>query len=222
MFKFIKNLFKKEKKIDLNTAENLFKDDKIAKKGSCAGCKLAPMCLNRGDYDYRCDFTVDMSNFDKAKDSILLVEDNEGVINFLEEDIDYLIEQKKIKDKYNILSFTGTLAAFNFEVSQRKLNGLNIKYAILDITLGGSIMTESGNLKYTGVDVLEMIFKYNPEVSFLFYTGNNLNPYINANARLIKQFKDMTGEDIEDYILFKTSLDIDTRRESLVKRLFKK
>ena len=222
MFKYLKKLFNNEKEIDLNTADNLFKNDKINKKGSCANCALAPLCKEKGDYDYRCDYTVELTDFDEDKPSILLVEDNEGVVNFLKEDVQYLEENGLLNNReYNILTFTSNLAAFNFEVAQRKMCGLNIKYAILDITLGGSIMTEDGNIKYTGVDVYEMILKYNPNVKVLFYTGNNLNPYINANAKLIEQFKNITkGKDIKDYILFKTSLDMDTRRKSLSERLF--
>jgi len=84
-------------------------------------------------------------------------------------------------------------------------------------------MTEKGNLKYTGVDVFEMINKNKntpKDFKFLFYTGNNLNPYIKSNEKLINQFKNITGDSIKDYVLFKTSMDIDSRRKYIIEHIF--
>lgn len=176
-----------------------------------------------GVYTPVCDYSVNIPNFSKSRDSILIIDDNEGMVSFLKDDLDYfnlknIIDYKKI----NVITMSSKLAGFIFEATQRKMNGLNIKYAIIDITLGGSVMGKTGNIKYTGVDVYEMIIEYNPEVRFIFYTGNNLNPHINANKKIIDQFYNLTKKDIKEFILFKTSLDMDSRRKYIAKHLFDK
>jgi len=218
MLDFLKKIFLKK---DENTARALFENKDIKQKGSCKDCALQSKCEDQGNYDYRCDYTVDMSDFDRDKRSILLMDDHEGIVSFLKDDLVYLDEKNIIDlDKINVLTFSSNLAAFNFEVAQRKMKGLNIDWAIIDITLGGSVITKDGNVKYTGVDVYEMILKYNPDVKFIFYTGNNLNPYIKANKAIIDKFKSISGKKIKDYILFKTSLDMNTRRDFISKHLF--
>jgi len=222
MIKKIKKMFSKEKKDEL-TSETLFKEDKVKIKGACTNCPLKQLCEDRNNYDYRCDYAIKLPNFDKNKDSLLIIDDNEGLVSFLLDDIEYFNEKGIIDlDKINVITMSSNMAGFNLEVAQRKLNGLRIKWAIIDITLGGSIMTPEGNKKYTGVDVYEMIIDYNPEMKFIFYTGNNLNPHIKTNSLLIKQFKDINNEDINDYVLFKTALDMDARRKYLQKYLFYK
>ena len=184
---------------------------------------FASHCQDRGNYESFCDNAVGI-NYNKKKDSILIIDDNEGMVSFIEDDMDFLNKTKVIKkDEINIISLSGNLAGFSFEIMQKKAKGLNIKWAIIDITLGGSVMTKEGNVKYTGVDVYEMLMEFNPEAKFVFYTGNNLNPYINANKKLIEQFKKVSGgKNIKEFVLFKTSMDMDTRRKYLTENLFNK
>lgn len=166
---------------------------------------------------------LDLHEFDPDKDTILIIDDNEGMVSFLEDDMEFL-EEKGIVDleEVNILGISGLHAAFTFEMLLEKYDCLNIKWAIIDITLGGSKMTPQGNLKYSGVDVFRMIHENNPEVVFFFYTGNSLNPYIHANKALMRQFKEITGEGIMDHVLFKTSMDMDDRRKYIAEVLFGK
>jgi len=227
MFKIIKNLFKKEdKNVQENkeqTAESLFADDKIEINVNCDSCLLKKYCQKRGEVSHECENAIDLPDYNPKLDTILLIDDNEGMISFLMDDMDYFIENKIIdKEKYNILPITGSHAAFTLKLLYEKLSRLNIKFAIIDITLGGSKMTSEGNIKYTGVDTFEMMYKNNKDFNFLFYTGNNLNPYIKANEKLINQFKKLTNKNIKDYVLFKTSMDMTSRRDYITKYLFKK
>ena len=175
-------------------------------------------------YDISCEYPkikLENIDFDFDKDSVLIIDDNEGMVSFLEDDIEFLAEHNLINQhKINILGISGDHAAFTFKTLQDEYGSLNIKWAIIDITLGGSKMTEKGNLKYSGVDVFKMIYDKNPDVKFLFYTGNSLNPYINANKNLIAQFKSINGDDIMSHVLFKTSMDMDKRRKYISKILF--
>jgi len=219
------NFFKKKDNSikDTQTAEELFKDAEIIIKNKkiCDECTFKKLCREKErDASYYCDWVVDI-NFDRNKKSILLIDDNEGMISFLKDDIEYLNDQELLDlNNLNLITMSGAHAAFNLEATQIKAGGLNISYAIIDITLGGTQITDRGTIKYTGVDVFEMIHNYNPDVKFIFYTGNNLNPHIQSNARLINQFKSIYGKNIKDFILFKTSMDIDDRREFISKKLF--
>ena len=221
IFEKLKNIFKKEE--DKLTAESLF-PDKEPTEHSCKGCLIEPYCTKVGGQSNLCKYAIDIKGYDKNKDTILIIDDNKGVISFLMDDIEYLDEEKIINLKtINVITISGTHAAFTLELLYSKLEKLSIKWAIIDITLGGSAMTEKGNLKYTGVDVFEMINKNKntpKDFKFLFYTGNNLNPYIKSNEKLINQFKNITGDSIKDYVLFKTSMDIEKRRKYITKHIF--
>ncbi len=230
--KFIDKIFNKKEEKGV-TSETLFGDetetieyccDDCPLKGKdCSGKVINELRNNKLGIGDSCLFEEEIKQHDPDKDTFFIIDDNEGMVSFLEDDVEYFDKYKVLNAKdINILSLSGNHSAFVFELLQERLKGLNIKWAIIDITLGGSIMTEQGNIKYTGVDVLEMILKYNPEVNFLFYTGNNLNPYIKRNKKLINQFNNITGNNIEDYTLFKTSMDMQSRRKFIAERLFGK
>jgi len=153
----------------------------------------------------------ELPDFNPNKDSILIVDDNPGIISFILDDL----EELEGFDNYNIITFDTNYAAYQFEATQQGYGGLNIKYAILDLTLGGTIPTEDGPVKYTGVDIFQQITIFNPEVKVLFYTGNSLNDYVATSKKIINQFMELTGNDIKDFVLFKTSLDLNGRREFL-------
>ena len=223
IFEKLKNIFKKEKEEDKLTAESLF-PDKEPTEHSCNGCLIEPYCTKVGGPLSLCNYAIDITGYDKDKDTILIIDDNKGVISFLMDDIEYFDENNIIDLKsVNVITISGAHAAFTLELLYTKLERLSVKWAIIDITLGGSTMTEKGNLKYTGVDVFEMINKNKntpKDFKFLFYTGNNLNPYIKSNEKLINQFKNITGDSIKDYVLFKTSMDIDSRRKYIIEHIF--
>ena len=223
MFEFIGKFFKKEEVKDEITAENIFADTEIKIEVDCSTCLLRSQCFKKDQPIHECENAISIPNYNPELDTILIIDDNEGMISFLMDDMEYFVDKKIIDtDKYNILPITGVHAAFTLKLLYEKLPRLNIKFAIIDITLGGSKMTSEGNIKYTGVDAFEMMYSNNPDFNFLFYTGNNLNPYIKANEKLITQFNKITECNIKDYVLFKTSMDINSRRDYITKYLFKK
>ena len=221
------NMFSTEEKEDKLTAASLFEEstedkskvrpcDTTNNKKGCKVCNLGKNKQEKLNLTIQCEWILDLPDYDSSKPSILVVDDNPGIISFMIDDIEALDGKALNIDDYNILTFDTVNAAYHFEATQHKYSGLNIKYAILDLTLGGSIITEDGPVKYTGVDIYQQILIYNPEVKVLFYTGNNLNEYIKSNKKIIEQFSELTdGKKIKDYVLFKTSLDLYGRRKYL-------
>lgn len=221
----IKSFFKSEVEEPKQTADFIFKDEEIDEDTVCSKCNLYTLCNKKRNYT--CGAVTEneaelLKKIDLSKDTILIIDDNEGIVSFLKDDMDYFIEKGIIDKDINILTISGQHAAFTLESYLNHVDNLKIKYAIIDITLGGSKMTPVGNMKYTGVDVFEMLHKRYPRMRFLFYTGNNLNPYIKSNSKLIKQFKLITSDDIKNHVLFKTSMDINTRREYIQDKIFPK
>lgn len=166
-----------------------------------------------GRFNYN-DF--ELAEIDLDKPIILVIDDNEGMVSFLCDDLEEIFGNKL--HSMSVLALSGRDAAFNLKKILTKYE-LNIKYAIIDITLGGSLVYKKHIFKYTGVDVFEMIYSRNKKLNYIFYTGNNLNMYIKSNKRLVELFYDITNEDIFDHVLFKTSLGMDDRRIHLKEKL---
>jgi len=209
----------KEVSCDENT---LFKDEKIILKGTCTDCIFKDYCKDSGNWSEICDFIEKLpEDWDDKKETILIIDDNEGLVSFLWDDIQYIHEKGVIdKNKYNFLLISGKYAAFKFKVLQEKYKKLNIKFAIIDINFGGTNVSTKGNIKYTGIDVFESIQKYNKNFSYIFFTGNKLNAYIKSNQRIIEKFEKLTGESISEHVLFKASVDMDSRRKLLIELFF--
>jgi len=223
---FTKKLFERtfERTDEQGTTEEDLFDDEPEIQDDCSVCELRHQCVTKRACEK--GLVPKLDGIDTSKDTLLIIDDNEGVVSFLKDDIEYFFENDIIKrDEINLLALTGTDAAFALQRIYKRGIDIKIKWAIIDITLGGSKMTENGNIKLTGVDVFEEIFKHTPEkedFKFLFYTGNNLNPYIKSNEKLIEQFKVVKNEGIKKYVLFKTSIDIKSRRSYISKFLFGK
>ena len=213
---------KKEKEYEPQTAEELFKDEEKIDLSSCEDCLMSYNCKAKRKKTDICEFAIDISHIDLTQDVILIIDDNNGVVSFLEDDMEYYKEENIISEETQILSISGSYAAFTLELLLAKVGDLKIKYAIIDITLGGSRQSEEGNIKYTGVDVFRMLYEDNKDIKYLFYTGNNLNPYIKSNEVLMTKYKDITGRDIGESVLYKTSIDMDSRRKFIAEYLFGK
>jgi hypothetical protein len=209
-----------EQNTELQTADELFKDDKGKSINSCEKCPLKYACTGKKEKTENCEYAMDVSDIDFSKDVILIIDDNNGVVSFLEDDMEYYKEEGIISEDTQVLSISGAYAAFTLELLMTKIKNINIKYAIIDITLGGSRHSKEGNVKYTGVDVFRIIYEINPDVKYLFYTGNNLNPYIKSNEVLMTKYKELTKKDIKDSVLYKTSIDMDSRRKFIAEYLF--
>lgn len=143
------------------------------------------------------------------------------MVSFLKDDIEEIFEEHELDiEEYNILEFTSKFAAYQFLATHQHYEGLNITKAIIDITYGGCVQSDDGNIRLTGVDIFSVIYNSNPKVKFLFYTGNLLNKYIKSNRDLMEQFKDIYCDKISDYVLYKTSLGMDDRRKYIAEHLF--
>lgn len=227
MLEFFNILFNKFSAPDIkdnNVSSSLFKEEKEIDlaRNACGNCENKDICKLTDSENYLCGSVVRQENYDSNKPSILLFDDNAGVVSFLEDDIIDLFHKKIIdKNKYNILTFSTQYAAFNLRATLKSYNGLNIKYAIFDLTIGGGIYDEiKGNIVLDGVDAYSDVLSYNPDLRFIFFTGNKLNPYINKNKEIMKKFSDISNKDIKDFIIYKTSLSPEQRREK-IKELIK-
>jgi hypothetical protein len=184
---------------------------------------IEPIVFEDKDYTEMFNNYVENSltfKYDSSKRSILLIDDNPGIISFLIDDLKELAEEGHINlSDYNILTFYEKMAAFDFVKRNDEYNGFNIDMAIIDITYGGRLINNKKVEIFTGVDVFDSLYKHNPKVKYIFYSGNPLNPYIKSNKILINQFHKITGEDIMYKVLVKTSLCLNDRRKA-IKELF--
>lgn len=216
MFEKILDLFKKD---DGPSAEEYFKDEK-PKPTHCQNCTHIEHCEYIPiDSSIPCDAQVKMEDFDENNKTLLIIDDNPGIISFLVDDIEFLQMEGKIPKDLNIITISGVHAAFELDTLLNR-NPIKIDYAIIDITIGGAKMKDGVTHKFTGIDVYGMI--KNPDLKYVFYTGNNLNPYIKSNKLMIDKYRELSGKDLtkREHVLFKTSLNVDKRQEKLVEMLF--
>ena len=220
-FRNVKNKFKKMEKVEdyqLDMISSvIFKETpKDDKHFGCMGCNSYGSCkysdsMKNSSYNI-CDCNVQCKGpYNPEFETFLIIDDHQGVVSFLKDDIDMLQEEGFIKKDINIIGIYGSHSAFCLEMFLEQ-NKVRITKAIIDITLGGSVSTEDGNLRYTGVDVYEMCLKNNKDFEYTFYTGNNLNPYIKSNKVILDRYTQVSGgKNLKDKALFKTSIDMDSR-----------
>lgn len=221
LIRAIKELFKPKPKI-----EDYFINNSIARKSKYAdgvcldSCGFGFFCKGCGLIE-NCTWIQDIPNFNRSKPSILIIDDNPGMVSFLRDDIEEIFNANNMDlEQYNILEFSSKFAAYQFLATHQHYDGLNITKAIIDITYGGCVQSDDGNIRLTGVDIFSVIYNHNPDVKFLFYTGNLLNKYIKSNRDLMEQFKAIYCDKISDYVLYKTSLGMDDRRKYIGEHLF--
>lgn len=189
--------------------------------GSCADCGQLTFCNGAGIIE-NCEWVQDYSKYDLTKPGILIIDDNPGIVSFLEDDLEELTDSGLINvEDYNIFSFTTKNAAYIAFGTMRAYKNLNIQKAIIDITLGGSMVTSKGNIKLHGVDVFEALIEINPNLRYLFYTGNQMNSEVKTISDIMRQYSLLTGKKITDSLLFKTQLSMKDRRTFLYEKLFK-
>jgi len=201
----------------IKSIEKWILDDSLG----CTQCSGNKFCASTGLAD-DCTNVINLSEYDLTKPGILLIDDNPGIISFLEDDLEELDEDGKIKlDDWNVFSFTSKSAAYIMFATLRHYGDLNIKVAIIDITLGGTMNTSEKIIKLTGVDAFEPLLELNPDLRYLFYTGNQMNNHIKTIGVIMQQYTNCTGKKITDNILFKTQMAMSDRQEYLYKKLFK-
>jgi len=186
---------------------------------NCNKCNKRTFCSEI--YQDYCQWGKDLTGYNFSKPGILIIDDNEGICSFIEDDLEELSEDEVINlDDYNVFTFYGKMCAYDFMATVERYPNLNIQKAIIDITYGGAILTDKGNMKLNGVDVFEVLYELNPDVKYLFYTGNQMNTHIKTIGNLMSKYSKITGGKITDNILFKTQFNMIDRRDYLVKKLF--
>jgi len=171
---------------------------------------------------------------------IILLDDNSGSLIFLRSDFDYIarVQQDLKNDKINkideefiellkkeeiyeeflkipfeffdIVSAEGELGAFTIK-KYLEQDG-QCDFAILDIILGG-VQIENGHIvSLNGIDVADLIWKKFPECKIKFFSGCVLN----KKSEETIQFRNITGREIKDFVMFKDP-NIIGRRIEIVK-----
>lgn len=179
-------------------------------------------------YNYQIDLFIDnMNNYmwddsdifiNPNKETIVIIDDNEGICSFLKDDfLNILGDDYK---NYNILTFHSTMAAYNL-ISCLEKNNIQVKYAIIDLFLNGVFKTYEKNIRLTGVDVFEYLYKKFNIKNYLFYTGNQLNSEVKTIKNILDQYKKLTDDNLENKTIFKTSLNIEERQQILKTRVLK-
>lgn len=161
-------------------------------------------------------------DFVMGNPTCLIIDDNYGQVQVLKDDIEYVLNHYGIAN-VNVLPIHGNMGAFDVNDLLYKYNDkLKIKYVIADLTIGGSQRINNENVKLNGVDVVGFLKKYEEDLKIIIYTGNNLNRYIENNAKIANKFKVITGDDIDNYLIIKRELTINERRRAIALRLFDK
>lgn len=163
-----------------------------------------------------------LDDVDFSKPGILIIDDNEGICSFIEDDLEEMDEDGMIVlADYNVFVFSSIMCAYNLIATIQKYSNLNIQKAIIDITYSGTVSTISrGNIKLNGVDVFEILYEMNENIKYLFYTGNQMNKNIKNIGELMVKYTAITNNNIKDNIIFKTQHSMKERRLLLQKKIF--
>ncbi len=187
-------------------------------KDKCIDCHKKIFCSHISEKI--CKWGIHESEYDLTKPGILIIDDNEGICSFMEDDLEELDLNGRINlDDYNVFTFYDKMCAYDLLGTLSRMD-LNIKKAIIDITYGGTVISEAGNIKLNGVDVFEVLYEMHPDLKYVFYTGNQMNYNIKVIGQAMRKYTKITGKKITDNILFKTQLSMDGRRDFFMKTIF--
>jgi len=225
----IKSFFKKEKEEIKenrykNNEDNDFQTDIQDEKNNldkCNNCLFRLHCKIKSNVKL-CEKYRLPENYDPNKKTILLIDDNFGIISFLEDDIKHIFKKYNLnEEEYNIITFSSQDAAIKTIFLTLNEKDFKVDYAIIDLTYGAIIKTDNGNVKFNGVDVLCYLYKKNPNIKFIFYTGNALNKSIKTINDMIDKFKKCYGKDLDEFVINKNQFSYDERFEIFYERFFK-
>jgi len=163
-----------------------------------------------------------LDDIDFSKPGIIIIDDNEGICSFIMDDLEELDDNGDINlDDYNVFMFYGIMCAYDLIATINKYPNMNIQKAVIDITYSGTMLTKKGNVKLNGVDVFEILYELNPNMEYLFYTGNQMNNNIKVIGNLMQKYNKISNKKIVDNILFKTQFSMNDRRKYILENLFK-
>jgi len=226
LFDWFKKNKVEEKTIQLNKKKEKEYDvvKTIVEGSDCDSCPLQRDCEN--SETHMClEKTQQVYNDCKDKDGnikpiIILLDDNAGILSLLEDDLYSLEDDGYINmDDYCIVRFSGILAVFEYLPFLRK----NFKYiqgGIFDLTIGGVLRYKNENVRLTGMDAIYANSLKGINRNIIF-TGNTLNPNIQSNNMVTEQYEKITGRNLIDDVIFKTSFDDKERQRLIYEKLFK-
>jgi CheY-like chemotaxis protein len=162
-----------------------------------------------------------IDSFDSSKPSILIVDDQKGIISIIE---DYMDECGINEKEYNILSFYGSHAAFVMQETLEKLieKGLTkLDIAVVDIVLPGKKKVDGKYTKCDGIDVVIWLNKHLNLTNFVFYTGNVVSAYVGFINEKTDKFQAYFNKDMKDHIIYKGTGSDETNIKEFCKLLKK-
>jgi hypothetical protein len=214
-----KQIIQPEKDSTCDVVKNIIEAEndygKCSRNGNCKSIK-EDICKEKEEYIKKNCTKEDGS----VNPIIILLDDNEGILSLLEDDLYVLDDEGKINiDDYCIVKFSGILAIFDYLPFLRK-NYKHIQGGIFDLTIGGVLRYNEENIRLTGMDAIYANYLKGIKRNIIF-TGNTLNPNIQSNNEVLKQYEKITERNLLDDVIFKTSFDDDERRTLIYDKIFK-
>lgn len=114
-------------------------------------------------------------------------------------------------DDFNILLFTGDMAAFSlFDAIDR---GLKVDYGIFDILIGGYNQYNKEFRILNGIDVVAKILETNKDLSYRFYSGCSLDDNSIESVEFIEKIGISSGL---KYFVISKDRDMDKKKKSIL------
>ena len=138
--------------------------------------------------------------------SILIVDDLDFVYKLYHTDFNMIKREfnKDILSDFSIKFATGNKSGF---IALNEIdNNPNIKFALLDITLGSITKNKKGEyIELDGIDIALYLLDKIPDVKFLFISGHTLNRMNPKMNYYYKKFEEKTGLKIDKFYLYKNT-----------------
>ena len=141
------------------------------------------------------------NDYDTNKKTILIMDDREEIISSVLDDLAALDNTNNFfLEDYNILTVSSKMAGFSVLDILEKAPKIEIKFALLDVILGGKKNIDGKRKMVDGVDVALAIWEKFPNADILFFSGciieTNDDPFSFKN-----KFDKYTDDDMNNYLM---------------------
>ena len=141
------------------------------------------------------------NDYDPNKKTILIMDDREEIISSVLDDLAALDNTNNFfLEDYNILTVSSKMAGFSVLDILEKAPKIEIKFALLDVILGGKKNIDGKRKMVDGVDVAIAIWEKFPNADILFFSGciieTNDDPFSFKN-----KFDKYTDDDMNNYLM---------------------
>ena len=133
----------------------------------------------------------------KNKQHLLIADDNNGVVELVKEDMNFILEENNKefpinKDNLEIVSITDSLAPYRImKTCENEKEICNVDYAIIDIVFGDFVVKNGELLYMDGIDLVEYLIKINPNIKTCLFTGC----YLSENSKEKQKIVEKLGEE---------------------------